>query len=101
MFNKGLKIAIPFLTWMIIGLYFTLLSFAGESTSIKIGCLIPEIPGVNVAIVEEGLDLSEQEKIQLQQQTTDAPSLFQKDEEIVRIVDGEKTLLQVKTFYSR
>ena len=101
MSEKSLKRFAYFSILTALLLFVPIFSFAGETTSIKIACVIPAIPGENVPLVEESITIQDPEEINMEQELSQSPSMFQKDEEILRKVKGEKTLLKVKTIYSR
>jgi hypothetical protein len=100
--NKELKKITSSLVLAIMILSFPAFTFAGDSASIRIGCVIPAIPGVNIPLVEESAAIQkEAEETEIKQATPDLPSMFQKDEEIIRLNNGKETFLKVKTVYSR
>ena len=100
--NKKLKITISGFVLTVIILSFSVSTFASDSTSIKIGCVIPAITGVNVLLVEEDMAIQrETEEAEIELIPPDSPSMFQKDEEITRLDNGKETRINVKTIYSR
>jgi hypothetical protein len=67
---------------------------ADNSYSVRISCIIPAIPGQNMAILQESRITNTKEQV-------NSPVIFQKDTQEMRIIAGEKLLLDVKTLYSR
>jgi hypothetical protein len=67
---------------------------ADNSYSIRISCMIPAIPGQNVPILLEPRITNAKEQI-------NAPIMFQKDTQEIRVTAGEKLLFDVETLYSR
>jgi hypothetical protein len=67
---------------------------ADNSYSVRISCIIPAIPGENMPILQETRITNTKEQV-------NSAVIFQKDTQEMRIIAGEKLLLDVKTFYSR
>lgn len=102
--NIGLRVSI-------IGLVILLSAveaFAGDSRSISMSCTIPAIPGVNVPLIEEKTLQTEakpasQTALDSQKEIPQpAPAMIQQDtQEEKAINESQKTLVMVKTLYSR
>lgn len=67
---------------------------ADNSCAIRISCIIPVIPGKNMPILLEPRITNTKEQV-------NSPAIFQKDTQEIRVISGEKILLDVKTLYSR
>lgn len=86
------------------------LVFAGDNLSIPISCTIPAIPGVNAPLIEEEtfktkVDTPQPPKVESQQETqpqTKSPPMIQEDSQKKKIInEDQKSLVIVKTIYSR
>jgi hypothetical protein len=100
--DKGVKMVLKFTKIMLI-LIISAVSImallypaiaADNSYSIRISCIIPAIPGQNVPILPEPRITNAKEQV-------NSAVIFQKDTQEMRIISGEKLLLDVKTLYSR
>ena len=67
---------------------------ADNSYSVRISCIIPALPGQNLPIIQEPKITNTIEQI-------NSPAVFQKDTQEVRVIAGEKLLLDVETLYNR
>lgn len=82
--------------------------FAGDSLSLSISCTIPAIPGLNAPLIEEETSrietgTSAQQKPESGKETQpQTPALIQQDTQEEKIIsEGQKSLVTVKTLYSR
>jgi len=77
-------------------------AFADNNATIKISCTIPEMPGINLPLVQE-----KQNSSPVKHQTSEnielrtSPSMLQKDTKEQRSVSGEKLVVEVKTVYRK
>ncbi|MDO8662464.1 MAG: hypothetical protein Q7K98_04495 [Candidatus Omnitrophota bacterium] len=67
---------------------------ADNSYSVRISCIIPAIPGKNMPILQEPRVTNTKEQ-------ANSPAIFQKDTQEIRVIAGEKLLLDLETLYSR
>jgi hypothetical protein len=80
------------------------LALASDSTTIRVSCTIPEIPGVNTPLLKEQQTTANTTpyiKSDPQQYTNNAPVAFQKDTTEIRMINGHAAQLEVRTIYSR
>jgi len=87
------------------------LATAGESRSISISIVIPEIPGVNAPVIEENTIQTKIQATAMQQNAhnlegenkSESPETIQEDEEkeIQLAENKDKSVVMVKTIYSR
>lgn len=74
--------------------------FAGNSASVSISCVIPEIPGVNLPLVEEKITDMAMSNLQTESLAS-GPLMFEKETEETRLRQGEKITVSLSTIYSR
>jgi len=67
---------------------------ADNSSSIRISCIIPAIPGKNVPILQETKSANTKNQV-------NSLVILQKDTQETKVIGEEKLLLEVKTLYSR
>jgi hypothetical protein len=75
-------------------LFFPAVRAESNTYTIRIACVIPAVPGKNVPIVKEIKPSNTKEQIS-------ANLVLQKDTKETRVIDGNKSEVQVQTFYSR
>ena len=66
---------------------------ANNSYSVRIACIIPAIPGQNMPILQET-------RLTNMKKQDNSSVIFQKDTQEMRVMAGEKLLLDVETLYS-
>jgi hypothetical protein len=76
-------------------------AIAGESTSIRLSCIIPAVPGVNVPLVKENASSATETKNIEKQTNLYSQVMFQKETQETRNTEGQKLLVKVETIYSR
>lgn len=86
---------------LILVLFLVELAHAENSASIAVSCTIPAIPGVNVPLIQEKTPNLELNTAQEEIADTNTAVVFQKDTEEIRLAEGEKSLVNVQTFYNR
>jgi hypothetical protein len=88
---------------LLIGIIFPIFTeeiFAGNSASVSISCVIPEIPGVNLPLVEEKITDMAMNNLQTESLAS-GPLMFEKETEEIRLRQGEKITVSLSTIYSR
>ena len=79
-------------------------AFCGETYSLSISCVIPEIPGVNAPLIEENARINASVNPDYQEEKTEQQGLamIQQDAQVEKnIGNKDNSLLLVKTIYSR
>lgn len=75
---------------------------AQDSYAIRISCVIPEIPGVNVPLIKDNnAKQAVEEQKSHDESNSGSGAVYENDREETRIVKGEAITITVKTIYSR
>jgi len=76
--------------------------YAEQNTaSIRVACVIPEIPGVNVPLVPERASSARQTQPNQTIAASIQPLMIQKDTAEVRIINGKTQMATVQTIYQK
>lgn len=102
---ETINLKITFVFLLLLG--FLNAGYAQDSASIQVSCIMPEIPGVNVPLLEKETLVTKPELVQNQMTESDVttneplPSIQEDASQEKVDSEGQTTLVMLKTFYTR